>query len=154
MKRLALAAGEEEEEGKDVAAFGGDAFLAEGGAPPAAVLPPAHVGRARFLPETAALGGGRSTLPPEPGSRPPVLSNRSLARTSLMPIKIAASHTRRAASKHSKPERMVFVTVRRANGVKWGGSSGAGLLHTPHQRDTQSFACIAPDTNGIHTQHL
>lgn len=93
MKRLALAAAGEEEEGENddaAAAFGGDAFLAEGGSPLEAVLPPAHVGRARFLPETATLGGGRSTSPPDPGSRPPVLSNRSLASISLKkPIKIA-----------------------------------------------------------------
>lgn len=89
MKRLELAAaGEEEEEENDAAAFGGDAFFAGVGAPLAAALPPAHVGRARFLPETATLGGGRSTSPPDPGSRPPVLSNRSLARISLTPIKI------------------------------------------------------------------
>lgn len=90
MKRLVLAAGEEE---NGVAAFGGDAFLAEVGVPLAAVLAPAHVGRARFLPENAPLGGGRSTSPPDPGSRPPVLSNRSLASISLMPIKIAHTKT-------------------------------------------------------------
>ena len=56
--------------------------MAEGGALLDAALPPAHVGRARFLPER--------TAPPDPGSRPPVLSSRSLARISLMPINNAA----------------------------------------------------------------